>query len=221
MRRFASLFLLVLLAACQAAPAVETSPAQPVRVAVSGSLTWIEPDLAECAASVGAAVQRADEAASDPDVITLRLGKFAGEGFAAILGEDHLAIVVNPDNPVSDLALETVQSIFSGREKTWTGSSEIQVWSLPQSSDATTAFTEAGFNIANAGLAPTPQDMLSVVADHPAAIGFLPAHWLDDSVRALRVAGLEVKLPILAITSQEPQGAARALLVCLQEKINP
>lgn len=221
MRRIASLLLLLILVACQATPAAPTHTVQPLQVALSSSLTWIEPDLADCAASVGVAVQRADEAAGDPDVITLRLGRFSGEGYAAILGEDHLAIIVNPGNSIAELPLDTAQAIFAGRDKTWADQSKIQVWSLPESNDTTAALEAAGFSISGAGLAPTPQDMLKSVAANPAAIGFLPARWLDDSVRDAQVAGLAIDLPILAVIGQEPQGTARALLVCLQEKINP
>ncbi len=219
MRKIASLLLLLVLAACQASPALETNTLQPLKVTVSSSLAWLEPDLADCAASVGAAVARTDDSAAEADVIRLQLGRFSGEGYAAILGQDQLTVIVNPANPVTELPIETVRAIFAGREKAWADQSEIQVWSLPQSNDAAAAFADAGFTVLGAGLAPTAQDMRTAVAADPAAIGFLPAHWLDDSVRALPVAGLDTGLPILAITAQEPQGTARALLACLQERI--
>lgn len=211
--------IILLLAACQATPTVESTPVQPLQVAVSSSLTWLEPELAVCAAEAGVAVQRADERPADSDVISLRLGVPRDEeSYAAVLGEERLVLIVHPDNPLEELTLVSAQAIFSGREKSWPDQSEIHLWALPESSDAGLALAGAGFDFSGAGLAPTPESMLELVAGDPAAIGYLPAHWLDTSVRALDVDGLN-PVPILAVSAAEPQGAARALLVCLQQKI--
>lgn len=211
--------LALLMAACQASPAVEATPAPPLRVAVSSSLTWLEPDLADCASEASVAVQRADESSSDPEVISLRLGVPTEEdGYAAALGEERLVFIVHPDNPLKELTLASAQAIFSANEKNLPDQGEIHVWALPESNDASVALADAGFIVNGAGLAPTPESMLEVVAGDPAAIGYLPARWLNTGVRALEVDGLDA-VPILAVSTQEPQGAARALLVCLQKRI--
>lgn len=213
------LLLVILLAACQPAPVAEITAQPPVEVALSPSLTWLEGDLAGCASAVKVAVQRADDIPSDPGVIELQLGEPPAGSYAAVLGVDHLVVIVHPDNPLTELSLEEAQDIFAGRQKTWADGSEIQTWSLPATTDASTALIAAGLTIANTGLAPTPQSMLKAVASNLLAIGYLPARWLNPTVRALDVTDLKVDLPILAVSEQEPQGSARALLVCLQEKI--
>lgn len=220
MRKIGFFALLLLLVACQPARAGQDTPPAPLKVAVSSSLSWLEPDLADCAAGTGLAVQHVETVAAG-DGITLRLGVPEDESYAAVLGEEELAIIVHPDNPLAELPLDIVRNIFAGREKNWPDQSEIQVWSLPRTGDLSTALLAAGFSIQNAGLAPTPQAMREVVAANPAAIGYLPARWVDGSVRALTIDGFAVRLPILTISAQEPQGEARALLVCLQEKIEP
>ncbi len=217
MRKVALLMFALLLAACQPGVTREITPAAPLAVNVSDSLAWLESDLADCAATAGVAVQRSETSANA--ALTLRLGEPDGQGYAAVLGEDRLAVIVHPDNPLEEISAQAVQAIFSGGEQSWPEGGEIQVWALPQSSDVTTAFVAAGFAIADAGLAPTTGAMRKAVAADPSAIGYLPARWLDSSVRALTVSGLEIDLPILAISAQEPQGEARALLLCLQERI--
>lgn len=211
--------LVILLAACQPAPVAEITAQPPVKVALSPSLTWLEGDLAGCAATVEVAVQRADDMPSETGVIELQLGEPPAGSYAAVLGVDHLVVIVHPDNPLTELSVNEAQDIFSGRQKTWADGSEIQTWSLPATMDVSTALTAAGFTFANTGLSPTPKSMLEAVAANPLAIGYLPARWLDSSVRALDVTDLKVDLPVLAVSELEPQGNARALLVCLQEKI--
>lgn len=219
MRRLVPILLVLFLAACGTAPAAETTPEQPLKVAVSSDLAWLESDLAGCAAEVGAAVLRADETPDGQDVIALQTGAPPEGKYAAVLGEDRLAIIVHPDNPLEELSLESAQAIFTGLQKNWGDQSEIRVWSLPKTGEVTSALTAAGFSLAESAQAPTAADMRAAVAADPSAIGYLPARWLDDSVRELPVDGLKVELPVLALSAQEPQGKARALLLCLQAKI--
>ncbi|HWQ04548.1 MAG TPA: substrate-binding domain-containing protein [Longilinea sp.] len=220
MRKAAFTVLILLLVACQPPPASETKTlGQPLVISVTDSLEWLGPDLAGCAAEVGVAVQYVVDKSAGDDGIRLRLGEPETDGYTALLGEDHLAVIVHPDNPEQEISLDTLQAVFSGKQEKWADQSEIQFWSLPRSSDVTIALLAAGIKIANAGLAPTSKTMLNVIAENPNAIGFIPAHWVDDSVRVLQVTGLDISFPILATSRMEPQGAARAWLVCLQEKM--
>ena len=219
MSRIVLVVLALVLAACQSAPAAPVTPQPPLKVAVSPSLTWLEGDLAACAASEGIAVQRADDDPAASGVIALQLGAPQDGRFAAVLGQEKVVVIVHPDNPQPELTRDDALAIFSGRQKSWPDGTEILVWGLPETSDAHTAMLTAGFSFAGAGLAASPQAMLHAVASDPAAIGYLPARWVDVSVRALEITGMPVEAPILAVSAQEPQGGARALLVCLQEKI--
>ena len=218
MSRIVLVLLALILTACQSAPAVQATPQTPLKVAVSASLTWLEGDLATCAASEGVAVQRADDAAAATGVIALQLGAPDDGRFAAVLGQEQVVVIVHPDNLQPDLTREDALAIFSGRLKSWPDGAEILAWSLPVSSDTHAAMLAAGFSFAGTGLAANPQAMLQAVSSDPAAIGYLPARWVDTSVRALEITGMPVDVPILAVSEQEPQGIARALLVCLQVK---
>jgi len=63
--------------------------------------------------------------------------------------------------------------------------------------------------------------MLEALAQNPGAVGYLLKSQLNTAVRTVRVNGIpsfNPTQPILALSLKEPQGYARQLLLCLQEK---
>lgn len=148
--------------------------------------------------------------------------------FAAPLGVEELAVVVNTSNPSRVLSDEELEGIFSGRYSRWSDVGgpfrPIQVWVYPdgetmnQSIDETfipdRAFTS------HALLAPNAAAMLEAISGDPNSIGFLPHAWLDDSVHVIEVdpeTRQKLQLPLLALAVSEPAGAAGRLLYCLQQ----
>ena len=65
----------------------------------------------------------------------------------------------------------------------------------------------------SARVAVSPQNMSDVLKSEPAAIGILPHHWVTSDTREVFSAG---RMPVLAITKSEPQGAVIELVSCLQ-----
>jgi hypothetical protein len=74
-----------------------------------------------------------------------------------------------------------------------------------------------GRNVASfANIATSPQHMLDVLESERQAIGILPLTWsmkMDGSTGVHQVA----LIPVLAITSLEPQGVIKELIACLQK----
>jgi hypothetical protein len=73
-----------------------------------------------------------------------------------------------------------------------------------------------------AKIAPDPNAMLQAVAADPTAIGYIPKPWVNATVRKVEIDPTlqqALILPILSISTAEPQGAARAILGCLQSRI--
>jgi hypothetical protein len=71
-------------------------------------------------------------------------------------------------------------------------------------------------------LAPGPADVRAAVAKERYSVGYLPAHWLDASVKAVTIEPAEPGLllrPVLVFAPREPQGAQRAWLACVQDAI--
>ncbi len=137
--------------------------------------------------------------------------------WAAPLGEEQIAVVVNPANTTEDLSLLQVQDIFAGRTGAWTVA-------VGEDGDDTRIVFEAmalrGVKPAlTAVVMPTPEAMLKFVAGTPNGIGYLPLRWVDDSVRAVMIDGrpptaddYELKVLILAVAKAEPTGAVREWL---------
>jgi hypothetical protein len=64
--------------------------------------------------------------------------------------------------------------------------------------------------------------MREAVAADSGALGILPRRWVDDTVRTVPLADLPqgaLIRPILALSAAEPQGALRAWVACLQERV--
>ena len=150
---------------------------------------------------------------------------------ASVIGEEELVIIVHPQNPLNSIALPGLRAIYSGAQRDWTHSTppvEIQPWVYLDGDDSQGVFEAAVLKDQKASarvvsLAPDPAAMREVVAASPAAIGFLPRRWLDGTVKAIPVDGLDssgLRRPILAISSAAPAGAAKNWLLCLQEKVS-
>ncbi|MEX1071845.1 MAG: substrate-binding domain-containing protein [Anaerolineales bacterium] len=161
--------------------------------------------------------------AEDYDIV-IRLGEPQADGFAAQLAWERIVLIVNPAVGIVDLSRAQAADLFSGRAETWDGfggtESPITIWVAPQSDEARQMFTEQvllGVPIAShALLASQPSQLLIEVAADPNAAGLLPAAWVDGSVQQVE---LELRVPILALTTMELEGAARQLLACLQSEI--
>lgn len=146
------------------------------------------------------------------------------------IASDALVLVVNRANPLENIGLDQARSVFTGRTRLWSELSEgdgaIQV-----------VTREAGVGVRNAlqqtvmgrrRFTPTAlvypgnREILEKLAADPLAIGFLPANWLDERVKALtldgmshqwvalNVPGYPAVLPIFLVAPDEagPQVAA-------------
>ncbi len=120
-----------------------------------------------------------------------------GAAFATPLGHEAVAVIVHPDVTKRDFTLSELADIFSGRTAEWGaiqgGSESVQpVIPLPEDS-VRLAFQAAVMGTSQfasgARLAPTPADMVSLVAQTPGAIGLAPLSQPADGVKLARVGG--------------------------------
>lgn len=117
--------------------------------------------------------------------------------FATPLGREAVAVIVNSDVTKRDFTLAELADIFSGRTTEWAaikgGSASVQpVIPLPEDS-VRLAFQAAVMGTSpfasGARLAPTPANMVALVAQTPGAIGLLPLSQPHESVKVARVGG--------------------------------
>lgn len=238
-RWFSGLIIVGLLAGCQGQVETTPQPIVPVKVQITPALDWLRPSMAACAEEnpdLSLTVQSAnltDQTLDTAGVLLRWTDADTDQGKTFKLGEDRLAFIVHPDNLLEEIENSQLAAVFSGSTLDWTelqqgASGAIQPWVYPTGDDAQALFDKnvLPFDelIGTARIAPDPQTMLEAVGSDPLAIGYIPARWLNSSVKAIKITGdteQEWTLPILAVTANEPAGPVRDWLLCVQDKIEP
>ncbi|NWF68357.1 MAG: substrate-binding domain-containing protein [Chloroflexi bacterium] len=109
------------------------------------------------------------------------------------VGQDGIAIIVHPDNPVRALSSEQVRQIFDGTLTNWreVGGAEmaIEVVSRENGSGTRAEFENQLLGerrvTLNARVAPTSAAVVATVAALPTAIGYVSISYVDERVQAL------------------------------------
>jgi phosphate transport system substrate-binding protein len=207
------------LASCRASVADPTLTPQTVnvRILVTTSTAPLLRDLVEAYSSVGTVIaldsvevewQTAYQrvlAGQAPFALTTYLAPETGL-WAAPIGQDGIAIIVHPDNPVPALSVEELRRIFQGRATSWAEwggpDAPVTVISRERGADSRLAFDELVMNGAAttpaAQLALSSARMVELVASDPLAIGYVSMAFVDRRVRAVPVQvapGEEAVLP--------------------------
>ena len=147
------------------------------------------------------------------------------------IATDALVIVVNRENPLENIGLDQARAVFTGRTRLWSEFSEgegaIQVVTREAGVGVRNALQQAVMGrrrfTPTALVYPGNREMLEKLAADPLAIGFLPASWLDERVKALtldgmshdwvalNVPGYPAVLPIFFVTTDEASPDVAAL----------
>ncbi len=150
-----------------------------------------------------------------------------------IVALDGVAIVVNPENTVSNLTVEQIAQIFSGEITNWSEvggpDAEIAVFGRESGSGTRGAFEEI-VGVVDACVYTNEYsstgDMVGAVAGNPNAIGYASLSAVDESVTAVNVNGVtpseatvkdgtyEIQRPFVMVTKEgvELSDAAQAFL---------
>jgi len=220
------LALTLMLAACGAESA-RTPESGGIVVALTPDVSPIRLAVSTCAAQNPEASFQIEESyvgQIDADLF-IRLGEPDPlPPFVAQIATEELLLIVNPANQSASLTLDQVADIFSGRLRRWSEiggeDRDIQVW-VPLKADETREtfqqdVLQGGLVTPNAFLAPHPSAMLEAVSGDVDAIGYLPKAWSTGEVDTIY---LGIKMPVLVVANEEPQGTARELVACLQGEL--
>lgn len=156
-----------------------------------------------------------------PDTLGVRVWT---SGFAY----DSLAIIVHPDNPISNLSLIELRDIFQGRTFDWTpfgGTAEVIPVSREANSIARQLFEERVMSgravTQNAVLKASAREVVNYVARTPGAIGYAPISQVGANVKVVSLEGVTpnpataangqyvLSSPLYLIARAEPQGDLR------------
>ena len=113
------------------------------------------------------------------------------------LALDSIALVVNPENPVSDLDLETISKIYTGEISNWKdvggNDSDIVLIGREAGSGTRDGFESITYTTDKCQYRQeltSTGDVIATVASNPNAIGYASLSAVKDSVKALKVAGV-------------------------------
>lgn len=142
-----------------------------------------------------------------------------------VFAYDGIAVIVNPANEAaSDITVEQLCDIYSGKITNWSevggADGDIFVVSREESSGTRSAFEEligledAGGLTSTAAVSEGNGPVQAAVAENANAIGYVSFSFIDDSVKALTVSGVEATAE-LAKSGEYP--LSRPFLFCYYE----
>lgn len=148
----------------------------------------------------GAGIQAVQEGRCDIGLASRNLKdeeKLSGlEG--TILAYDGIAIIVNPENPVSDLDVETIAKIYTGEIKNWkdVGGNDAEIVLIGREGGSGTrdgfeSITDTEDKCKYRQELTSTGDVITTVASNPNAIGYASLASVKDSVKALNVDGVK------------------------------
>jgi DNA-binding transcriptional LysR family regulator len=226
----------VLASACQAqpTPTVNQPSMQVIRVDITPSTSWLIPAMDACVQDtpgINLTVREISTDEIDPSTadILIMSGVPAGNQSSAVeLGKISVSLIVHPTNSLETISYDLLAAIIGGQLRLWSEAdpslpeNEIQVWLPTPGDEIYKALEHSIFSEKSpsgyAHIAPVADAMLSVVSMDPNAIGFLPEPYLNPTVKAIDIQ-TDFKMPIIAVTPNEPKGKTRDFLLCLQSAI--
>ncbi len=119
-----------------------------------------------------------------------------------IVAYDGIAVIVNPNNPLTEISLQKISDMYSGQIKSWDeagakGLGTIQLINRESSSGTYEAFKEMAVQLhgkakdrdyaAEARNQPSTETIVSVVAQEKGAIGYVGLGYVNDTVKVLKV----------------------------------
>ena len=148
---------------------------------------------------------------------------------ATVLAYDGIAVIVNPENPVEDLDMETIAKLYTGEITNWkdVGGKDAQVVLIGREAGSGTrdgfeSITGTAENCQYRQELTSTGDVITAVAQNPDAIGYASLASVKDSVRAVTVNGVApseatvkdgsyvIQRPFVLVTKTDAQLSAAA-----------
>ena len=115
-----------------------------------------------------------------------------------VVALDGIAIVVNPENPVSDLNIDTIAKIYTGEITNWKdgGGNDAEIVLIGREAGSGTrdgfeSITDTKDACQYRQELTSTGDVINTVSQNPDAIGYASLSAVGDSVKALTVGGVE------------------------------
>ena len=147
----------------------------------------------------GAGIQAVEEGRCDIGLASRNLkDEEKAKGLeGTILAYDGIAIIVNPNNPVNDLDVETIAKIYTGEIKNWkeVGGDDSEIVLIGREAGSGTrdgfeSITDTEDKCKYRQELTSTGDVITTVASNPGAIGYASLASVKDTVKALTVDGV-------------------------------
>ena len=114
-----------------------------------------------------------------------------------VLAYDGIAVIVNPENPVADLSVETIAKIYTGEITNWSevGGNDAEIVLIGREAGSGTrdgfeSITDTEDACQYRQELTSTGDVITTVAQNPGAIGYASVASVKDTVKALTVDGV-------------------------------
>ena len=116
---------------------------------------------------------------------------------ATVLAYDGIGIIINSENSVDDLSLETISKIYKGEIKNWSevGGDDLEIVVIGREAGSGTrdgfeSITDTEDKCQYRQELTSTGDVITTVASNPGAIGYASLASVKDTVKALKVDGV-------------------------------
>ena len=114
-----------------------------------------------------------------------------------VLAYDGIAVIVNPENPVSDLSVETIAKIYTGEITNWAevGGNDVEIVLIGREAGSGTrdgfeSITDTEDACKYRQELTSTGDVITTVSQNPGAIGYASVASVKDTVKAVTVDGV-------------------------------
>ena len=148
----------------------------------------------------GSGIQAVEEGRCDIGLVSRSLkDEEKAKGLTeTVLAYDGIAIIVSPENPVQELDLDTIAKIYTGEITNWkdVGGNDAEIVLIGREAGSGTrdgfeSITDTKDKCQYRQELTSTGDVITTVSQNPDAIGYASLAALKDSVKALKVGGVE------------------------------
>lgn len=158
--------------------------------------------------------------------------KFGVEPKAHVIAMDGIAVIVHPSNPIDELSKRQLKDIYTGKISNWRDvggrNMRIVVISRDSASGTFEAFNKLALDKSrvrpDALLQASNRAVLNAVAKTPGAIGYVGLGYVDSSIKALKINGVQpsretvlsgeymLSRPLFMYTNGKPKGIVKEFI---------
>lgn len=205
------------------------------QITLDPALQWLRPTASQCMVDYpGIALSIEESGQIKAGIIHIGWGEQKNDSTSIFrLANDSPAIIVNPQNPISQITYQTAREVLNGNIRDWNtvdssaaSLGNIQLWNYPSNEGMYAIYSDWFKNKNRAAaiyqIAPDPSSMLEAVAKNSSAVGWLPARGLSDGVKSLKITDHSNELPsipVLVYLNKNPGNSFQAWIFCMQQKL--